>query len=82
MPNTIKKVQKRARPAISVPTFYDLKSTALVLGVCSKTVRRLITKGALPATRIGRGLRISDLDVRAYLTANRVRPGFVPLRPE
>ena len=82
MHSTTKNVQKRVRPPIAVPTFYDLKTTAMALGVCSKTVRRLITRGALPAARVGRGVRIADTDVRAYLTANRVRPGFAPLRPE
>jgi excisionase family DNA binding protein len=40
---------------------------AVLLSVSSKTVRRLIERGALSAHRIGRGLRITEANLRDYL---------------
>jgi excisionase family DNA binding protein len=44
---------------------------AALLRVSGKTVRRLIERGALPVHRVGRGLRISEADLREYLRATR-----------
>ena len=45
----------------------DIHTIADRLGVCDKTVRRLIARGELRAHRIGRQLRISEQDYIRYL---------------
>jgi excisionase family DNA binding protein len=45
----------------------DIPAIARRLGVCDKTVRRLIARGQLRAYRIGRQLRISDQECMRYL---------------
>lgn len=49
----------------------SVDQTALALHVSTKTVRRLITRGDLPAHRVGSCLRISPDDVRTYLNRTR-----------
>jgi excisionase family DNA binding protein len=45
----------------------DIRTIARRLGVCDKTVRRLIARGELHAYRVGRQIRISDQDYDSYL---------------
>jgi excisionase family DNA binding protein len=49
----------------------DVSDTSLRLGVSTKTVRRLIADGSLHAHRIGRSVRVSEEDLRAYLSSTR-----------
>ncbi len=55
-----------------MPRLLDLATTADLLGVCPRTVRRWIDAGALSAARIGRGIRISEEDIRSYLQRSRL----------
>jgi len=52
--------------------FYTVDDIAGALGVSSKTVRRRIAEGQLRAHRIGRQLRISADDFRAYVALQRL----------
>lgn len=45
--------------------------TAQYLQVCDKTVRRLIAKGDLLASKVGNSWRIQKSDVDFYLKKNR-----------
>ena len=46
---------------------FRIDETAEYLGVCERTIRRLINKGELPAFRIGRSLRIRKKDLQQFL---------------
>ena len=48
-----------------------IKETAELFNTSTRTVRRLIDSGALPAHRLGRCVRISDLDIAVFLAAHR-----------
>jgi excisionase family DNA binding protein len=56
------------RPAAKLRT---IDETADLFNTSTRTVRRLIESGALPAHRLGRLVRISDDDIAAFLAANR-----------
>ena len=49
--------------------YLTVKEASEVLRVCPKTVRRWISAGILPATRIGRDWRIARADLRALAAA-------------
>ena len=51
--------------------FFSVGDVADALGVHPKTVRRRITSGELRVHRIGRQLRISEEDFRAYVALRR-----------
>lgn len=53
------------------PHMLDVAAVAQHLDVSTKTVRRLITAGELPAHRIGRSLRISADDLHLFLKRRR-----------
>ena len=56
------------------PVFHTVKETAWYLRLCEKQVRRLISRGELPAYRFGTALRIKRQDIGAYAGARRIRP--------
>ena len=58
----------RSRPPAKLRT---IDETAELFNTSTRTVRRLIDSGALPAHRLGRCVRISDLDIAVFLAANR-----------
>jgi excisionase family DNA binding protein len=49
----------------------DLGTVASRLGVSLKTVRRMVERGELAVHRIGRLLRVSEMDLHSYVTAQR-----------
>lgn len=50
----------------------DLTEVARVLGVCKRTVHRLVASGELPRpVKVGRGARLYLSDVRGYLSGLR-----------
>ena len=55
----------------SSPRLLGVKTVAGRLGVCAKTVRRMIERHELPVYRIGHLLRLSEADVENYLAAQR-----------
>jgi excisionase family DNA binding protein len=50
---------------------YSIDAVAEMLGVSSKTVRRLIAIEEFRIHRIGRQIRISEADLAAYLARSR-----------
>ena len=58
----------RSRPLTKLRT---IDETAELFNTSTRTIRRLIDSGALPAHRLGRCVRISDPDIAVFLAANR-----------
>jgi len=56
------------------PNFLTVKETAWRLRLCEKQVRRLISRGELPAYRFGTALRIKKEDIDLYVKARRTHP--------
>ena len=53
------------------PGLLDVNAVAQRLNVSSKTVRRLIARCELPVHRIGRLLRVSEIDLDNYVASRR-----------
>ena len=60
----------REKPVL--PSFHTVKETARYLRLCEKQVRRLISRGELPAYRFGTALRIKKEHIDAYAEARRI----------
>jgi excisionase family DNA binding protein len=58
----------RRRP---LTKFLTIDETADLFNVSTRTVRRFIDSGALPAHRLGRLVRISEDDIAVFLAATR-----------
>ena len=54
---------------------------AVQLRVHEDTVRRLIARGELVATRIGRNVRIEDLELTAFVRGQRRQSAVLPITP-
>jgi excisionase family DNA binding protein len=54
-----------------VTRLHTTDETAELFNTSTRTVRRLITSGALPVHRLGRSVRISDADIATFLAASR-----------
>ena len=54
--------------------FLTVTETADYLRLCEKQVRRLISRGELPAHQFGTALRIGKEDIDTYVEARRVIP--------
>ena len=52
-----------------LPTLLSVEATARLLSVCTKTVRRLIERGALPSCRVGRLVRIRATDLAEFVAS-------------
>lgn len=70
------KTTRQVHAADEVTALRDVSEVAARLGVSTKTVRRAIGRGDLPAHRLGRLLRISDADLAAYLSGRRFVSGL------
>jgi len=57
------------------PHFFSVKETASYLRLCEKQVRRLISRGDLPAYRFGTALRIKRQDIESFTDNNRIGTG-------
>jgi excisionase family DNA binding protein len=71
---------KRASPAPvlngtapTMPRLFSIETVATHLDVSEKTIRRRIETGELRAHRVGRLLRVSELDLAAYIAKSRVK---------
>jgi excisionase family DNA binding protein len=58
-----------APPGAPLPTLLSVEATAQQLSVCTKTVRRLIERGALPSCRVGRLVRIRAVDLAEFVAS-------------
>ncbi len=54
-----------------ITRFYTVAEVADLLSVSTRSVRRWMERGDLLAHRFGRQIRISDLDLRAFLASRR-----------
>ena len=55
----------------ALPKFHAVTEIAEQLGVSSRTVWRWIDQGELVSYRLGRSVRVSDDDLRAFLASRR-----------
>ena len=60
---------KAAPHTSSPPRLLSVNEAAIELSVCTKTVRRLIERGALPCCRIGRLVRIRAVDLVEFVAS-------------
>lgn len=51
----------------TVGQMHRVPAVAEMLDVCTETVYRLVARGDLKATRVGRVIRVSDEQIAAYL---------------
>jgi excisionase family DNA binding protein len=51
----------------ALPRLLTLPDVAKVLGVCTRSVRRLIERGEIPVHRVGRLIRITETDLHNYI---------------
>ena len=51
----------------------DIREASAYLGVAEITLRRMVQRGEVPHTRIGRAIRFRVADLDAYLEANTSR---------
>ena len=49
------------------PDVLNVKQVSEILGVCEKTVYKLITEGQLPVLKVGRQFRITKVSTLKYL---------------
>ena len=49
-----------------------VSDAARALGICTRTVERLIAAGKLPASRLGRAVVVKVADLERLLDANRI----------
>lgn len=49
-----------------------IATVARVLGVCERTVQRLIKSGKLPAFKVGRVIRVARTDLLEFRKRNKV----------
>lgn len=59
----------RSPTAAALPALLSVEATALQLSVSTKTVRRLIERGALPCCRVGRMVRIRAADLERFVAS-------------
>ena len=55
--------------ATPLPTLLSVNAVAIELSVCTKTVRRLIQRGALRCCRVGRLVRIRAVDLAEFVAS-------------
>jgi excisionase family DNA binding protein len=60
---------------LSKARFLTVQEVADLMRVSSMTVYRLIKSGELPAVRVGRSFRVSELDVDGYLQSRYTQTG-------
>ena len=60
---------KTAPHTSSLPTLLSVSTVANELSVSTKTVRRLIERGALPCCRVGRLVRIRSADLAQFVAS-------------
>jgi excisionase family DNA binding protein len=55
----------------ALPSLLKVDDVAAALAVSRRTVWRLIADRRLPVRRVGRSVRVSDTDLRAFLERSR-----------
>ncbi len=64
-------IPSRNRHGSALPRLLSVDSVAAELAVSTKTVRRWISTERLPTHRLGRQLRISEVDLLAFIAQSR-----------
>lgn len=59
------------KPTRHTPQLLTLEQAAEVLALSTKSVRRLVWDGQLPAVRLGSRLRIEIRDLESFIAAHR-----------
>jgi excisionase family DNA binding protein len=54
-----------------LPRLLSVDAVAEQLGMCAKTIRRLIDRGELRAHRFGRAIRVSEDDLAVFIKMGR-----------
>jgi excisionase family DNA binding protein len=65
----------RVAQGLSKARFLTVQEVADLMRVSSMTVYRLIKAGDLPAVRVGRSFRVSEVDVDTYLASRYTQAG-------
>ena len=52
--------------------FHTIEQVAEMLGLSTRSVRRLIDDRKLPVHRFGHAVRVADVDLRAFIAVHRV----------
>ncbi len=68
------------RPALRVPGYLSVRAAAERLGIGERSVRELIERGRLAASRLGRLYFLAHDDVEAYRGERRARARRARLR--
>ena len=63
--------RKLRRAPGGLAKFHTIEAVAEALDVSTRTVRRWIESGDLPVHRFGAAVRISDVDLRAFIALHR-----------
>ncbi len=66
---------------IRITPYWSVEQVAEALDVHSRTVRRWIHAGLLPAVRVGSLLRISDAELQAFVKRAAVTDGAAKREP-
>ena len=53
----------------------NTETAAKRLGITTRTLYRFINEGGLPAYRMGRVIRVKQVDVDAFIERSRIEPG-------
>jgi excisionase family DNA binding protein len=61
----------RSQPTIALPRLLTVDEVADALGICARTVRRLIARGELATHRLGRAVRVAEDDYRRLVARSR-----------
>ncbi len=64
-------IPSRNRNGSALPRLLSIDSVAAELDVSTKTVRRWISTERLPTHRLGRQIRISEVDLLAFIAQSR-----------
>ena len=59
------------KPVSVFPALLTVNQAAAALGISPRTLRRLLAEGQLAHVRVGRLVRVSPLDLDAYISMNR-----------
>jgi len=62
-----------SKPPFTAARTYTVAQLAAYLQVCTKTIRRFINRGILPAHKLGRDYRITEADFQTFLAHARRR---------
>lgn len=54
--------------------YYTIAEVAFCLHVSTRTVRRMVASGELPASKVGGSVRVDPADLSSYLNTAKIEP--------